>query len=46
MFTPLGQTLITYDMLPSSDVDVCGVILPTDLIVFEMIDFDVILGLS
>ena len=44
--TPLGQTLIAHDMLPSCDVDVGGVTLPADLIVLDMIDFDVILGMD
>ena len=44
--TPLGQTLIAYDMLSSCDVDVCGVILPADLIVLDMTDFDIILGMD
>ena len=31
-------------MLPSCDVDVYGITLPVDLIMLDMIDFDVILG--
>ena len=33
-------------MLPSCDVQVCGVTLHADLIVLNMIDFDIILGID
>ena len=45
-FTLLGQTLTACDLLSPYEIDVCGTILLTNLILLNMTNFDVIFGMD
>ena len=44
--TPMGECLVTDEVLRACDVLICDRVLPADLVVLPMHDFDVILGMD